>query len=392
MNKALTWLGPLALAGCLGTVLGVGIKLVAARSHAFDLSQAAGGGLVLGLLAALLQRHPRRALGLIPFGATWLLIGFSGLCWGFGPTWCVACFYFGVPLVALPGRVQFVLAWGTRDMFALLGVLAAGLIALFLGTRAVEPGTWQPPLWAVAASGVGVLLAFALYYRELVEQTTEVLLWPIYRIKAYGPGLATFPKRGPVLVVSNHTAWFDPIWLGKVIPRRIVPMMTSLFFDLPVMRFLMVYLIGAIRVQESGFRREVPELDEAIAALDRGECVILFPEGRVRRKEEEPLRPFGQGVWHILKQRPQTPVVLCWIEGGWGSYFSYVNGPPMKNKPMDRWHRIAIGLRDPEILPAELLAEHRATRTYLRNACLETRRFLGLESHEAGAHADHEDE
>ena len=54
-----------------------------------------------------------------------------------------------------------------------------------------------------------------------------------------------------------------------------------------------------------------------------------------------PLSQFGQGVWHILHERPDTPVVVCWIEGGWGCYFSYYNGPPTVNKRFDWWRRIA---------------------------------------------------
>ena len=55
---------------------------------------------------------------------------------------------------------------------------------------------------------------------------------------------------------------------------------------------------------------------------------MVFPEGYLRRTEDRPLRRFGQGVWQILKARPDTPVFTAWIEGNWGSYTSYANGPP----------------------------------------------------------------
>ena len=61
---------------------------------------------------------------------------------------------------------------------------------------------------------------------------------------------------GPLLVVANHAAWLDTLWLAKVLPRRLTPMMTSVFYDLPGMRFLMRHVAGAIRVQASTFRRE----------------------------------------------------------------------------------------------------------------------------------------
>ncbi len=91
---------------------------------------------------------------------------------------------------------------------------------------------------------------------------------------------------------------------------------------------MVTHLAETIRVEQSTFRREVPEIQKAISILDRGDCVLIFPEGGLRKKEENLIKQFGQGVWHILNARPQTPVVVCWIEGGWGSYFSYFNGPP----------------------------------------------------------------
>jgi hypothetical protein len=99
----------------------------------------------------------------------------------------------------------------------------------------------------------------------------------------------------------------------------------------------------------------------------------------MRRREEQPLSQFGPGIWHILSQRPATPVVVCWIEGGWGSYFSYYGGLPTKNKRMDWWRRIAVAIAEPRLLDPDILADHRTTRTYLMRKCLEARSLLGLE-------------
>jgi hypothetical protein len=88
---------------------------------------------------------------------------------------------------------------------------------------------------------------------------------------------------------------------------------------------------------------------------------------------------FGQGVSRILQARPETPVVVCWIEGGWGSFTSYAGGKPTKNKRMDFWRRIDVAVSEPQLVPADILADGRATRIYLMRACLQARGFLGLE-------------
>jgi 1-acyl-sn-glycerol-3-phosphate acyltransferase len=155
-------------------------------------------------------------------------------------------------------------------------------------------------------------------------------------------------------------------------------MMTSVFYDLPVIRWLMRHVVHTIRVQVGRFRREAPELKEAVAALDRGECVVIFPEGSLRKKEQPILRMFGQGVWHILEERPKTPVVVCWVEGGWGSFLSYFNGKPGKNKRVDFRRPIEVVIDEPAPLKPAVLKEHRATRAHLMERCLKLRGELGL--------------
>jgi 1-acyl-sn-glycerol-3-phosphate acyltransferase len=248
----------------------------------------------------------------------------------------------------------------------------------------------------IAVIGLSLLscvLAWGLLYREAMENVIEVIMWPMYRIRAQGPGLAALPRTGPMIVIANHTAWLDPIWLGKIIPRPLTAMMTSKFYDLPILHFLMTKVAGAIRVQESTFRRDVPEIDVAIAVLDSGGCLVIFPEGAMRRKLDVPLRPFGQGIWRILHERPNTPVLVCWIEGGWGSYTSYAGGPPTRNKRLD-WRRpIGIAVETPLIVDPSILDDQRATRTYLMEKCLAARSISGLEPLDLEEHveADAED-
>ncbi len=359
------------------------------RSELVPVAGAVMGGMALGSLLAGLQRHPRRILGFVPVGAVGavgLTVAFMLSASGEVPS-LVVCVVFGfmaglinVPLAAtyqasLPpdarGNGMAVRNFADYVCIAFAAVVLYGLTQLGL--------TPSQRLWLIAGvTGLGAVGACVVFRREVIEQLIEFVFAVMYRFRAAGPGLDTFPTRGPVLVVANHSAWMDPMWLAKVLPRSVTPMMTSQFFDIPLMRWLMVHIIQAIRVETGHLRRETPEIDEAVRRLDDGRCVLIFPEGMLRRSEERPLKMFGQGVWRILQQRPDIPVVVCWIEGGWGSYFSYFNGPPTKNKKMDKRHPVQISVGAAEPVPAEVLQDQRRTRLYFMQKCAALRSELGL--------------
>jgi 1-acyl-sn-glycerol-3-phosphate acyltransferase len=350
--------------------------------------QMVGLGLALGGAAASLQGHPHRSLGLVPYGAAgaalaipWALLEVEP---GDAPD--AACFLLGLAggLVLVPLRAAYLAALpadargnGAALSNAATVQLTAALAGALLALGEVGPGAPFALLAGLAC--LGAVLTGWLLCMPAIEVVVELALLRMYRIRAHGPGAGRLPQSGPLLLVANHSSYADPLWLGKVVPRRLTPMMTSVFYDKPVLRWLMRRVVGAIRVQAGRFRREAPELQEAVTALRGGRCVLIFPEGILRRTEEKLLRPFGQGAWHILREVPEAPVVVCWIEGGWGSFASYRGGPPMKNKKLDRGLHIDIAFSEPRPLPAEVLADQRATRTYLMRACLDCRRHLGLE-------------
>ena len=342
--------------------------------------------LIIGLSAGGLHPHPYRTLGVIPFASIGLAV-----C----AVWTVTSGDWYSPAVGMAGFIGLMFP-PLLTIFAINqpdetrghggAILHAGWAAItgcfvvYLLLTLADPIASRKMLGngIMALSLVGLVFAWRVFLRAAIELTTEIVLWPIYRISATGPGLPLLPFKGPLLVVANHTAMFDPLWLAKYLPRPIRPMMTSKFYDLRVMSWLMRKVFRAIRVPNVSARKEAPELLEAIAALDRGECVVIFPEGWLQRKEEIELRRFGRGIWQILSARPQTPILTCWIRGGWGSYFSYKSGLPMKNKRFDFWRRIRIAFLESFVIDPALLATHMKTRLYLMKVVLEARAILGL--------------
>ena len=372
--------------------------------------------------AFLLQPHPWRALGLLPWGGLFLwIMMIVGLVVEYSS-------YFGRPLFAIvAGMVWYVpfatalrrlpnvsimegmrrpLDWAAAAFMGGLGlllyswsdynqkindlvrrldrftptadnpILVLNPVAYLSLWEGVQTRAWV--LFLIAT--VVLMLWLYLFRREMIESFFELFFLPWYRFRLVGPGVGHFPTHGPVLIVANHAAWFDPVWVAKVIPRQITPMMTSTFYDKPGLKFIVKEIFHTIRVQEAKRRRETPpELTEAVERLQHGECVLLFPEGRMRRDENELLKHFGQGVWHILKERPNTPIVPIWIEGGWGSFASYAGGtPPLVNKSMSLdWNRkITIVLGEPIVIDPPLLEEHQPTRKFLMDSVLALRKFL----------------
>ncbi|MGE3804613.1 MAG: MFS transporter [Gemmataceae bacterium] len=349
-------------------------------------------GAACGCLLGGIQAHPTRMLGAIPVGCLGLTIGLLATVLFFAPTARgeglpdLLCLFLGAMggliNVSLLACYQLNLPAEARGhgMALLNGLTCVALAALWPAAlhllSAIAPATL---LWmAVVIALVCTVIAWRVLLRDGVEYVTEMMIWPFFRVHGHGPGLDAVPRRGPLIVVANHSAWCDPMWLAKILPRRLVPMLTSMFYDIPVLRTL-VSVAHTIRVEVSRFRKDAPELKEAVAALDRGDTLLIFPEGQMRKAADIPLRPFGRGVWRILQERPDTPVVVCWIEGGWGSFTSYFKGTPTKNKKPDFWRRIDVAVAAPQVLDADMLKDHRATRTFLANECLQARRFMGLE-------------
>ncbi|MBX9624067.1 MAG: 1-acyl-sn-glycerol-3-phosphate acyltransferase [Gemmataceae bacterium] len=354
----------------------VGCAVVAGSADRDPPADGAWFAFALGGLVPLLFWHPFRALGFVPPAAAAVFgLAAYGAATGEWPR----------ALLAVPAGVIWVAALGRAVVHARPGdstplgcavlgfVLPAAVILTLIGL-----GDWAA--WGLAGmAGAAALFAWWALFRPFFELFCEPVISLMYRVRGTGPGLADIPPRGPCLVIGNHACWADPFFIAKVLPRPITPVMTSQFYDKPVIRWLMRRVIKAIRVPEKALKQDVPqEIKEVIAALDRGECVVLFPEGYLRRSDDRPLRRFGRGVWQVLSARPDTPVFPCWIEGGWGSYTSYKGGLPTKNKRPDFRRRIGVAVDARVTLAPETLAHHLATRIELMNRVAAGRKLLGL--------------
>lgn len=358
-------------------------------------------GFVLGAILGGINGHPFRCLGLVPYAC----LGVVGCCiWGLDsgswdhPAFCLAIMV-GVTFVPLLSMYQIYQSPQTRGHGAALLFAGCALVAvafavfIYFGFLNNTQGSVKPLGYGLVIVGsLGAILFWRSFLRQAIEATAELLFLPLYRISVIGPGVTELPLRGPVIVFANHAAWFDPLWLAKVVPFPMTPMMTSKFYDLWFLRWLMRKVFVAIRVPDVAMRRDTPEIKLAIEALDESKRLFIFPEGWLRRKENQELRRFGRGIWKILQARPDTPTFACWIEGGWGSMISYRGGPPCKKKRFDFLRRIRIVIGPRVHLDAAALQSHMATRKALMEAALAARAMLGLPPYDPFTFASHEDD
>jgi 1-acyl-sn-glycerol-3-phosphate acyltransferase len=331
-------------------------------------------GAIAGGIIPFLYWAPYRALGLTGYASiAWFVAAIYGVATGHWPGWA-----HGISIGIIIGAITRARRGSEppEETYWLVAavVIGTGVAQIFISQ---ERPFKSMNYYVLAITAILFVLVCRRLFRPTFEITLEPIVWLLYKIYGRGNGLTDFPRTGPCIVIANHACWLDPLFLAKVLPRPVTPMMTSRFYNLPILRHLMV-AFGVIQVSEKAIKKETPEIREAIAALDRGECLVIFPEGYLRRTEEQPLRRFGQGIWQVLQARPSTPIFASWIEGGWGSYTSYRNGLPTKNKKLDFRRPLGVGVSTATTVPAELLKDHMRTRYHLMNLVGSARAHLGL--------------
>lgn len=135
-------------------------------------------------------------------------------------------------------------------------------------------------------------------------------------IHARGRGL--LPENGPAIVVANHNSHLDTLTIISLFPLRLLPKLRPVaamdyFMRTKAMAWFATRIIGIIAIVRGARDKNVNPLAPCEDALDRGEILILFPEGS--RGEPEKLQAFKKGVAHLASHRPDVPVYPLFIHG-----------------------------------------------------------------------------
>ncbi len=156
---------------------------------------------------------------------------------------------------------------------------------------------------------------------ELIAATIARLL---YRVRSSGS--LDIPAQGGVLIIANHLSYVDPVLLQLACPRPIrfmghKALRTHWFFDL-VFRWS-----GAIGISS---KSASDGMRQAIRALAAGEVVAVFPEGQISRTGQ--LMVIKRG-FEVLARKANVPVVPAFIDGIWGSVFSFAGNTYLWKSP-----------------------------------------------------------
>lgn len=263
--------------------------------------------------------------------------------------------FFIVPLYALiqsrsaPSHRSRIIA-GNNILNALFMVVAAGLGA---GLLAAGASIAQLILMAAILNAFVAIYIYTLVPEFLLRFVVWLLVHTVYRLDVRGD--EQIPDSGPAVIVANHVSFVDAMVIMAGCRRPIRFVMDHHIFRWPILSFVFrtsrAIPIASAKDDPAMMERAFATVAEA---LEAGELVGIFPEGRITDTGE--LYPFRPGITRIIERTP-VPVVPMALRGLWGSFFSRKNGPAMC-KPFRRsiFNRVELVVSAP-VAPAAVTPE-----------------------------------
>ena len=365
----------LALAGLgstyfwtLGLLLQLTIDKLAVPELVGPTGQAAVGpmlaaltlGIGVGSVVAGVWSHGRIERGLVPIGAFGIAIislSFTLLPAGMGhwnssPYYlaCLLLFLLGcaaglydIPLISIlqfesptyeRGRIL-----AAYNFLSFSGMITGSVVYWFLGSFL---GLSARQMFACAGL-ITLPIAAVILWLTVIDAIRVLFGWiarHVYRFRVVG--LENIPAEGGAIVVSNHISWLDGMLIMLAMPRRIRMIAHAKYISAPLIRSL-AKRAGVIAIVP-GSKSLVHGVRQAREALQNGELVGIFPEGGMTRTGQ--MRGFQPGFLKIARGL-DVPVIPVYIDGVWGSIFSYSGGRYFWKWPRLRRLQVTLYIGEP---------------------------------------------
>jgi 1-acyl-sn-glycerol-3-phosphate acyltransferase len=147
----------------------------------------------------------------------------------------------------------------------------------------------------------------ALYLSRVLA---GIVLW-IAGIKVVVEGKERVDATKGCVYVANHKSFADSVVLFYALPGELTFLAKKEIYKIPLVSFAL-RTMDIIEVNRSDPEAAQQSIERAVHYLQKGKCVILFPEGT--RNRGEGLLPFKKGAF-VLAIKAQVPIVPVVIYG-----------------------------------------------------------------------------
>jgi 1-acyl-sn-glycerol-3-phosphate acyltransferase len=161
--------------------------------------------------------------------------------------------------------------------------------------------------------------ALARGVNPVLYRLTRTVLLPFFLVyfRLQRIGVEHIPRSGPLLLAANHRSFLDPFVIGSLTRRPVYYVAKRELFARRWQAWLLNAL-GAFPIDRGA--GDADAMATARAILQRGDCVVIFPEGT--RVRDGPLGPPRRGIGRLALETGArvVPVALTGtdeVRRGW---------------------------------------------------------------------------
>jgi 1-acyl-sn-glycerol-3-phosphate acyltransferase len=205
-------------------------------------------------------------------------------------------------------------------------ITAIFLISIFttaLTLSSIWPGLI--PVWIVFAQLFGVvvvLLFFGLmvpfykrtdsnnrFFGYLTRNLSFTLNHFILRLKVIPKGLENIPKDGKVVFFANHKSYTDPFVVLQMVQRNVAYAVKKGVYKLPLIG-LWLQAMHCFMVDRDNNRDTVRRLMQAIKTVEKGQSMLIFPEGGTKDRDNDLIENMKHGAFKVAIKAEATIIPI----------------------------------------------------------------------------------